>query len=380
MNTSICVNIRIVFVPILLCSTIFQICLSAKTAFAAAYESIGWKRTAIPLWNFSSDDGTGYGVRANLYEYDGTTVPYRRKFSAQLFFTTKGKWVHRLLMDTPQFRGSQDRLEIELLYEKEEFANYFGHLSKAETDQLKREQTTFSQSFPEIRIKWIRKLQLPWRLRLGGRLSHYEIDPNNRIGNILVSNNPLGAEGGTLAQGHIALRYDTRDDYNNSSSGLIEELLIEYSLGGGGDYNGLTTRFEHRHFAGLLYSAVFAQRLSLDWTFGDLPFYEELKMGGSSTVRGVSAARDRGEARFLINSELRWQGISLTAGKSTYLGGLIFVDTGQIFDRNKLPTSNDWRVGYGTGLRFHWHSTIVRADYGWSDSNTGIYITFSQVF
>ena len=40
-----------------------------------AYESTGWRPTAVPLWNYSTDDGTGYGLRANLYEYDGSTVP-----------------------------------------------------------------------------------------------------------------------------------------------------------------------------------------------------------------------------------------------------------------------------------------------------------------
>ena len=34
----------------------------------------------------------------------------------------------------------------------------------------------------------------------------------------------------------------------------------------------------------------------------------------------------------------------------------------------------------GAGLRYHWHSTIVRADYGASKNRTAIYITFSQVF
>ena len=58
---------------------------------AASYETVGWKFTAIPLINFSSDDGTGYGLRASLFEYDGVSRPYYKTYSVQVFFTTKGK-------------------------------------------------------------------------------------------------------------------------------------------------------------------------------------------------------------------------------------------------------------------------------------------------
>ena len=352
---------------------------------SAAHESTGWRPTAVPLWNYSTDDGTGYGLRANLYEYDGSTVPYRRKYSAQLFFTTGGKWVHRLLMDTPRFRGGADRLELEFVFEKEEFANYYGGLSREETRGLGRDHTTFSQAFPELKLRWIRRLGLrrdstPWRLRLGSRLSYYRITPNAGAGNILVEQDPLGTDGGSLAQVDASLRYDTRDNYNDSSAGLLEELLVEYTFGAGGDYNGVRARLEHRHFASPVSGIVAAHRLALDWTAGNLPFFEELEVGGSNTVRGLPKARDRGSARVLLNGELRWRGVRLSSGENIHLGALLFADAGQIFDRSELPAGDQWRRGAGLGLRFHWHSTIVRADYGSSAGGTGIYITFSQVF
>ena len=69
-----------------------------------AYESTGYKATAIPIVNFSSDDGTGYGARVNIFDYDGKHAPYRRAYSAQAFLTTGGKWVHRLQFDAPTWR------------------------------------------------------------------------------------------------------------------------------------------------------------------------------------------------------------------------------------------------------------------------------------
>ena len=371
--------------PGLFCALAAVLLRPAPGGASAVHESTGWRPTAVPLWNYSTDDGTGYGLRANLYEYDGRTVPYRRKYSAQLFFTSKGKWVHRLLMDTPRFRGGGDRLELEFVFEKEEFANYYGGLSRAETRGLGGDQKTFSQAFPELKLRWIRKLgspreSTPWRLRLGSRLTWYRITPNAGAGNILHEQNPLGADGGPLAQVDASLRYDTRDNYNDSSAGLLEEFLVEYTIGAGGDYNGLRAHLEHRHFASPVSGIVAAHRLACDWTAGDLPFFEELELGGSNTVRGLPKARDRGGARVLLNGELRWRGLRLSAAENIYLGALLFADAGQIFARGELPARDQWRRGAGLGLRFHWQSTIVRADYGSSGGGTGTYITFSQVF
>ena len=342
------------------------------------HETVGWRPTAIPLLNFSSDDGTGYGLRANLFEYDGQSVPYRRKYSAQVFITTKGKWIHRMLVDTPEFRPGQ-RLEVELVYEKEDFANYYGGLSDEETAGYSRDQKTFRQAFPEFKVKWIRTLRFPWRLRIGGRLSHNDIEPNAADG-VLSALDPLGADGGAFAQFIASLRYDTRDNYNNATSGVLEELLVDFGIGGGGDYRGATLRFDHRHFHTLGRGLVAANRLRVNWTIGDLPFYEELDMGGSDTVRGLARARDRGEARVVLNGELRWRGLPIWRRQHLYLGLVAFGDVGQIFARDALPTSGGWRGGRGLGLRCHWQSTIVRADYGASGGRRAIYITFSQVF
>jgi outer membrane protein assembly factor BamA len=344
-----------------------------------AHEGYGWRPTAVPVINFSSDDGTGFGVRVNLYEYDGASVPYRRKYSAQAFATTGGKWVHRLLLDAPQIRPNE-RLEAELVYEKEEFANYYGGLSDEAVAGYSRDQRTFRQAFPEFKVKWIRALRAPWRLRLGGRLSHNSIEPNAASGSILSALDPLGAAGGVFVQLNGALRYDTRDNYNDASAGFLQEIMLDVGLGGGGDYRGAQLSWVQRHFRGFVGGLVLALRTRMDWTLGDLPFYEELNLGGSSTVRGVASARDRGEARILLNGELRWRGLPLWRRQQLYLGGVAFGDIGQIFARDSLPAGGAWRRGGGLGLRCHWHSTIVRADYGVSGGRRAIYVTFAQLF
>lgn len=77
-----------------------------------AKKTAGWRYTPIPLVNYTSDDGLGYGMRVGIYEYDGKTVPYKRSYKAQVFMTTEGKWAHLLSMDVPNFfRGNAWKLK-----------------------------------------------------------------------------------------------------------------------------------------------------------------------------------------------------------------------------------------------------------------------------
>ncbi len=337
----------------------------------------GRKLTPIPLVNFSSDDGAGYGLRVNLYDYDGTSVPYRACYSVQAFFSTKGKWAHRFYVDLPNIQPGR-RIEVEALYEKESYANYYGGLSGAVLDTYTREQKTFEQNYPKVRVMWIETLHGFWRLRSELQIGHTRVSPNQKSSNLLFDANPRGINGGTNVQAGVALRYDTRDDYNNSTAGFLEELLIEYGLGH--DFRGGKLSCDHRHFLPVGKNWVFAHRLHAGLTYGNVPFYEAFELGGSNTLRGSPAASWRGDGRFLLNVELRWRGLSLFQNRDMHMGLLLFGDAGQIFSRSDGPSLNKWKAGGGAGMRFQWYSTIVRADYGYSGGKKGVYATFSQVF
>ena len=341
---------------------------------------VGFKTTTIPLLNFTSDDGVGYGVRVNFFDYDGKTVPYRRSYSLQTFFTTKGVWAHRLYMDAPNLLPGQ-RFEIELRYEQQKFANYFGELNDDELEELTREQKTFRRKTPKLKINWIRDLRSKWKHRAESQISYYSIKPNADADNVLSQLNPVGVDGGLYVKLHSSLQYDSRDRYIKSTKGVLEEIRIEYGFDGGLDYNGWKFGFEHRHFISLANQFVFGYRASIDQTIGSVPFFDELKVGGESTVRGEPSARVRGEGRMLFNAELRWQGIQLYKRQKIQMGVVMFADLGQAYSRSDGPNlTENWRRGVGGGLRFHWYSTIVRADLGYSDSGTGIYILFNHLF
>ena len=344
-----------------------------------ACETVGKRFTALPLLNFSSDDGTGYGFRLNLYDYDGRTIPYRRAYSAQAFFSTKGKWVHLLNIDLPEIRPGE-RIEIEFLYDRLKYANYFGDLSEGELNAYTREQKTFRENYPQLSVVWIRNLRLPWRLQVGLGLSRNWISPNTHTGNILAIQGPLGLEGGMFYRINTSLLYDTRDNYLNSGRGVLEALSVGYGLGGNGDFHGGLVGYEHRHFLPLREKWVLAHRFTASMVFGDVPFYELPELGGSQTIRGIPKSGIRGQGRLLLNCELRWKGIRISEKRSLYMGGLVFGDAGQAFGRAEAPSPTDWQTGVGAGVRLYWFSTIIRVDYGISENDKGLYMRFAHIF
>lgn len=341
------------------------------------HETQGERLTLLPLAGFSSDDGVGYGFRGNLYRYDGQTVPYQQAYALQFFFTTKGKWTHRAKLDLPKFRGN-DRLEIDFRYDKEAQAAYYGTLTDAQIAQYTKEEQTYETHYKTLGIIWYHTLKKPYQLRIGIIGGHNRITPNTTQNALLTTLAPVGQNGGLLIQTHTAIRRDTRDNYLNSIRGTLQEALVEYSWG---QYsNGGQLSFEHRHFIPLSHGWTFAQRLITALTLGDVPFYEQPKLGSSKTVRGLSPARERGEGQTLINTELRWRQITLSNRHNIHCGIIAFADIGQIYKRADGPNLNDWQMGLGGGLRVYWYSTIMRVDYGKTKNHQSLYMRFAHTF
>ncbi len=72
----------------------------------------GWYPTGLPLVNFSSDDGFGYGARVYMY-YNGSkedayfdSTPYFMQLYAQYYATTNRRQLSRANLDMPTSRAA----------------------------------------------------------------------------------------------------------------------------------------------------------------------------------------------------------------------------------------------------------------------------------
>lgn len=361
-------------------SILITLLLAGQPSFAQnAHETVGRRFAFLPLAGFSSDDGPGAGFRLSRFDYDGQSIPYLRAYHAQAFFTTKGKWAHQITADLPHW-GPDRRVELTLRYDKEETANYFGDLTDGDLTAFTDEQQRFKQIDVYLAARWIRTLAHPWRLQIRLRVGTTSIEARSQAASVIQTIRPRGYDGGHLAQLGTSIRYDTRDNYINTTRGHLEEVGLLWGVGGGGSFNGGHVVIQHRHFREIYPRFVLAQRIEATYNVGKVPFYERPKLGSSKTLRGLSADRFRDDARFLINNEVRWLGVRLSQKRFMYAGLNLFADVGQAFANHDLPARDAWTLGYGIGGRLYWYSMVVRADYGRSRGGSALYMRFSQIF
>jgi hypothetical protein len=88
--------------------------------------------TGLPLLNYTTDTGLGYGARAYYY-YDGArsdprfaTTPYLYRVFLQAFASTNGLQYHWLDFDAPKIGDTPYRVRSQLIFERNTASNYFG--------------------------------------------------------------------------------------------------------------------------------------------------------------------------------------------------------------------------------------------------------------
>jgi len=76
----------------------------------------GWYPTGLPLVNYDSDNGFGYGVRVYMYnngsrdEENFAYAPYKMQLYGQFYQTTNGYQYHEVNLDMPYIMGTKFRI------------------------------------------------------------------------------------------------------------------------------------------------------------------------------------------------------------------------------------------------------------------------------
>ena len=165
----------------------------------------------------------------------------------------------------------------------------------------------------------------------------------------------LSAEGETRKLG-LTFAHDTRDNIFNTTQGYLGKATGEIA-GFGGDFSFNKWTFEGREFYKVGPGSLgFRQRLGV--ANGDVPIYEEYRLGGVNSIRGVSEDLLTGTHSFLGNVEYRY-----TINDTFGLVG--FLDTGWA-GTSFSDMQNAAGAGIGARLRIPALGIgSVRLDYAW---------------
>ncbi len=382
-------------------------------------EGLGF--AGLPLINYNSDDGLGYGIKGALYDYGKNQKPYKTQIALQFFFTTKHIMYHRLYFDAPKFRGSPWRLGVTFKYDRILLSNYYGigndadvrysgelgddaaELSADEQSarrvRIENYYTSFQRVEPTLIVNLRRDLSGPFKLFNGYRFKNSIITPHTAetlddYADIQVSSDwtsyleqekPYGYSGGLMGYAQLGAIIDSRNREPSPDRGTFSELSARaayYKAGDSAEQEGRLPLFGginltvRQFFPMPVPRLVLATRLVADVMFGDVPFYELTAFGGSqdytglggdTSMRGVKSNRYRGKIKVIATPELRLTPFILYAGTQKFdIGFIAYADVGRVWtDFSSGSDGSALHAGVGGGLRVAWNDNfLIRLDYG----------------
>ncbi len=172
----------------------------------------------------------------------------------------------------------------------------------------------------------------------------------------------------------IEFHRDSRDHFLNPKNGWFNEVAVEYA---GGFLAGKTSFFkittDHRYYWQFWGDTVFASAIRLGYEKGlrgnrdrEIISFERFYAGGSTTVRGYPErglgpedefGNHRGDVLFVLNTELRFPIYK-------FVGGALFLDTGNVWNKFSDVQEVLPRLATGMGMRFDTLLGPARIDVG----------------
>ena len=370
-----------------------------------------WEFAGLPAFNFDSDEGFGYGVALEIYAYGqgAQHEPYFLTFQPQILLSTKGRRDFTIFFDSPYVLPDGWRLTAFIGSERHTATPYYGRGNDSQYDEGSDRIDgpnphfyRFGRTRNQITFDLQRTLVgSSLRMLVGGGSGRVTLDliPHDEGTTLLATE--LATSGEPLPGGWTnflrgGLVWDTRDREVGPRQGVWSEfLLTRASETLAGDYSFTQWTLTDRRYHSLGERIVLANRLLLQGTSGEAPFYELQQvrdsyrtnegLGGAKTLRGIPKNRHTGRGMFLWNAELRWRATEFqTFDRDFHLVVSGFVDSGRVWAGGvKLDeVFSDLHHGFGGGIRVGMGDNFVVAlDVGHSDEATApIYIGLGYLF
>ena len=183
------------------------------------------------------------------------------------------------------------------------------------------------------------------------------------------------AKDGNLRTLRLQTVTNTTDHPFFPTTGFRNTLSAElggYFLGGDNDFTKYQADLSKYMLVGSN-GQTLAVRVHTGFINGDAPPQERFFVGGSETVRGYKFGDFIGEKTLTINGEYRFPITDI-------IHGVVFVDTGNAWDRSERMRLNDLHTGYGIGVRLDTPIGVLRIDYGIGEEGGQAYFSLGQTF
>lgn len=392
---------------------------------AETVQRTGWGWGGVPALNYNADDGFGYGLLLDFFNYSkGGYTPYYFRINPILFFTTGGKQDHTLFFDSPYLLGKGWRFNVRLRLKNENYYPYYGlgndaefHESYIATDDDNHSLDTLHgkhyYTIQNDQVIFIANLQKTIKFRPDGKplisalvglgAINVNVEKNKNEGirtkfeedilnHILTDKDIRDAVNSYFKFGII---YDSRDNEPAPNRGIWTDLLAEWYTGLlGSDNEFVRLTFTDRRYWQIQPRLVYANRIMVERVFGEAPFTmlypfgssfrADEGLGGYRTIRGAFKNRYIGTSKLLLNLELRYRLLDFKIGKNDfYLATNGFFDCGRVWHKqDKKGGLSNLHAGKGIGLHLAWNENfIVYADMGFSkEAGSQLYVDIGYLY
>jgi len=352
---------------------------------------------AVPLVNYTTDEGAGLGANAALFFRDPVIKPYRYALALNLFFTTRNIQDHMVRFDAPFFLGSAYRPTFMIRFERDPVRPYYGISNDARIDKSlpsDARATLYQHLFvqPQSALTVKRTLGRGWEVAttLLGAVTRIETASTS----LLAQQRPTGFQGGVLTELTVEIAYDTRDSEAAPTRGLYAELIARGGQQSATDLYGGGALVARGYWSPWSTPAfTLAGRFDLDVLEGNVPFTRLATfagrpplagIGGSQSLRGIPRYLYIGKIKTLGNLEARSRLCRFEPGDHTLdLMLAAFVDTGRVWTGHEEDDPLFHLHGAsGGGVRLGWEEDyVLRLDYARAfEGSSGLYLDFSQAF
>jgi outer membrane protein assembly factor BamA len=371
----------------------------------AAQRPAGVEVSGIPALNFDADEGLGYGAIHAHYKYEPGSTTYGWTVQPTLFMTTRGRRDYTLFFDSPSTDTRPWRVTAYAGREQQLAAPYYGIGNETAYDAaLETGPTRYYYRYGLDRFRASADVQhtlgrpsLRYLIGAGAASEKVDLTPFDS-GSTLIERDMNGRQPAATRTNYVraGLTWDTRDREIGTTSGTWADLLVQRvdsKLGASWNYTRWTAAA--RHYQPLGGRVTLANRLVLQNTIGDAPFYSLAELpttqksqdglGGTSSIRGIPKDRYVGKGILVSNNELRWRAADFgLIGRQSSLVLSGFVDGGRVWsDGVDLSSAlRELHSGYGGGVRLAFGpSFVISTDVGHSSQSTAaIYIGLGYLF
>lgn len=351
------------------------------------------KLAFLPAIAFNSDLGFIFGGIANRYNYRDGMHPFYSFTNISGIFSTKGLASFEIAIDKPKAFGTNLRLTSSLYSFRFLQDTYFGLANYSKINHNSTDLSSFYefQSFsigfnttvrvPVLKTTSTKQLDLLAILNFD-----HETPWENGTNRLIALEQPLGYKGGRTFMLGTGLIWEGRNSEFNPTSGTYSETSLE--LGNkfwGSSFNTLVLKHDMRNYLTftLIKDITLANRFFLKHTSGDTPYWKLAYAGDDETLRGYPSKRFIDDNVVILNNELRTWLFNFPS-INTKLGGTIFVDVGRTFSNqtsfNTIKRELKYTYGFGATSSFFTPDFIIRADIGFSEEESGVYITVGYMF